>query len=44
MFALTMRRTGQMFAQLVTVAAQMFAWEVAILRDKYLEISHLIRS
>ena len=44
MFALTVRRTGQMLAQLVTVAAQMFAWEGAILRDKYLEIAHLIRS
>ena len=41
MFALVVRRASQMFAQLVPFAPGMFAWEGAILRDKYREISRI---
>jgi hypothetical protein len=41
MFALVVRRTGQMFAQAVALAPAMFAWQGAILRDKYREISRV---
>ena len=37
MFVLGVRRTGQMLAQKVALAPQTFAWEGAILRDKYRE-------
>jgi hypothetical protein len=42
MFVYRVRLPGQMFAQVVRRAPQMFAWAVAILRDKYREIGHLI--
>jgi hypothetical protein len=44
MLVLAVRGTAQMFAQKVALAPQTFAWEGAILRDKYLEISLFIGS
>jgi hypothetical protein len=37
MLVLAVRGPGQMFAQMVALAPQTFAWEGAILRDKYRE-------
>jgi hypothetical protein len=42
MLVLAVRGPGQMFAQVVALALQTLAWEGAILRDKYREISLLI--
>jgi hypothetical protein len=44
MLVLAVRGAGQMFAQVVAFARQTLAREVAILRDKYREISLLISS
>jgi hypothetical protein len=42
MLVYPVRSRGQMFAQVVRRAPQMFAREVAIFRDKYREIGHLM--
>jgi hypothetical protein len=44
MLVLAVRGTGQMFAQVVASAPHTFAWEGAIPRDKYREISLFISS